>query len=1064
MVSPLGAQDSVFLTDFTTTVVNPSTYSGPTETSLELIVGATKDHGLGVVDSAGFSLDLGSTSAAFVEAAGRFTEVPIALTEAGDYIQLVLTFTNQAGILQGNSNSSLALALMNSGDVNPPEGVTNQIRFDSTGYTAGGIQNWVGYTAGIENAGGTNRFFGRPAQAEGSNNAAQELLFTSNTGAFTGALDLLTNSFAGVTVADGTVCTLIYTATLTQPGTLDLAMNLYEGTSSSGTFLASVEGSATADSLLTTSFDAIGLGYIRKGVSGNSRITFTSLEILTNKPNFPARIESGPSNLTITSGESGSLSVVASGNEPISYQWFKGSTEVPGATTNTLSFTNADSSIEGTYYVEVSNTFGHDTSPTATVSVTASLVAPSIQEAPVGAVLVEGDDYTFTVLANGSSPLSYDWQKNGVSLGAPDQATLELTDVTLADAGDYKVVVTNTVDFAESTPVTLEIWSVPTVTSSPQSTLVDAGAQVVLSVAAEGVPTPTYRWFHNGVQVPEENGATLTLDNISGTEAGSYYATAENQAGSDRSEVAQVNVRSDVTLGAIMSTSGTTGLSPDQPIELTFSAPVRAGFSGKIEVRDNSGTLVDTLDFASSTRTKSVGGLSYNYDPVLSEGNTATIVLHTGVLAYGTTYYMTIEPGALLDQSGATFVGVDDSSTIRFTTRAVAPAANAAFLRVAQDGSGDFATVQGAIDHVPSGNTRRVMIYIEEGTYRELLHIPNTKPFITLKGASRDGVVVSYLNNANRNSSNQRASFWTRADDLTIDSMTFVNTTPKGGSQAETLNSAGDRVIVRDSSFISLQDTLKLSDGGVYFHNCYIEGDVDFLWDDANAYFGDCTIHSVNKGYLVQTRTAETGRGYVFVNCRLTGEEAAAGTYLGRIDPGVFPFSSVAYINCAMGPHIASAGWLLNNASVAPTVRFYEYGSTDLEGNALDLSGRLADATVLDEVTAAQYRDASWVTGFAPFGGAWKAGLSIPQASGWAHEAALGWLWTPAASAGDSNAWVYCLRLNGWVYAVSTSGPDDVHFYAVNAGAWFWSTRRYGNWVYRFSDSSWHLLTEAGLQ
>lgn len=1067
LASSLVAQDLVFQTDFTATSVNPAAFVGPTETSLELVVGATKDHGLGVVDATGFSLDLGSTSAAFVEAAGRFTEIPIQLTEAGDFIQVVLTFNAQAGILQGNTNSSLNFALLNSGGVNPPAGVSGQIRFDLANFTSGGMQNWVGYTAGIENAGGTNRFYARPTQVEGSNSAAQEVLFPTNTGAFAGSINLATDTAAGATVANETVCTLVYTATLSQTDTLDLSMDLYEGVNSNGTLLASTAGSASGDSLLTTSFDALGVGYIRKGVSGNSRITFTALEIFTNKPNFPARIESGPSNLTITSGESGSLSVVVSGNEPITYTWYKDDGILPNETTNTVSFTNADTSIEGSYYVEVKNDFGSDTSPTATVTVTSSLVAPSIQENPVGATVVEGADYTFTVLANGSSPLSYDWQKNGVSLGAPDQPTLELKDITLDDAGPYSVVVTNTVDHAESDPVALEVWSVPEVTTSPDSALVDAGAQVVLSVTATGVPTPTYRWFRNGVQVPGESGATLTIDNITGAEAGVYYASAENDAGSDKSAVATVNVRSDVTLGAVMAVSGTSELPPDQTIDLEFSAPVKAGFSGKIEVRDNSGTLVDTLDFGATKQTKNVGGLTYNYDPVLSEGNVATIVLHTGVLAYGTTYYMTIEPGALVDATGATFTGVDDTTTIRFTTRSLAPAASANYLRVSTDGTGDFTTLQGAIDHIPSGNTRRVMIYLEDGLYRELLYIPDTKPFITLKGASREGVVVRYLNNANRNGSNQRASFWTRADDLTIDSMTFVNATPKGGSQAETLNSAGNRIIVRDSAFISLQDTLKLSDGGVYFYNCYIEGDVDFLWDDADAFFDRCTIHSMNKGYLVQTRTAETGRGYVFVDCRLTGEEGAAGTYLGRIDPGAFPFSSVAYIDCAMGPHIASAGWLLNNATTAPTVRFYEYGSTDLEGEPLELSGRLADATILDATTAAQYRDATWVTGFSPFGAAWRAGLDLPFASGWAHDASLGWIWSPAAVAGNEGPWVFDLRLNGWLYLVSTTGPDDTYFYSSNAGTsggWFWTTRRIGNWVYRFDDASWHLLTEAGLQ
>jgi hypothetical protein len=1061
----LRAQETAFSADFTASTINPPTHGVPTESSSAWVVGGTKDHNLGVIEAGTFNLDSGSTSAAFVEAASRFAIHPIELTEAGDFIRIVATFTAVAGILQGNANSQLGIGVFDSGGVNPPDGVSGQIRFDQGAYPSGGMQGWLGYSALFENTGGVNRLSTRPAQAVTTNSASQELLFTGNTGAYTGRADLATEAGDGVTLADGTVGTIVYTLTLTTPDTLELLVELFAGADASGTRLTTVRGAATGANLLTTRFDALGLGYIRKGVSGTSRLSFSALDVLTNKPNFPARIESGPSNLTITVGGAGSLAVSVSGNELITYAWYKDGELLVDETGASLAFTDADASIEGSYHVVVTNAFGSDTSVTAVVSVTDSLVAPSVQEQPAGAILVEGEGLTLTVLANGSSPLSYDWKKGGASLGAPDQPSFTLPAVTLDDAGSYTVAISNSVGTVESAAALVEVWSVPAITAFSSSLLVDPGEEVVLAVTATGVPAPTYRWYRNGAQIPGETGATLTLASVSGAQAGSYRVEAENGAGVASSPAAVINVRSSLALTGVMGPTGTGELPPDVPVVLTFDAPVQPGFAGRIELRDASARLVDAIDLGASSQRKSVGGLLYHYDPILIEGTTATVVFPGGALAYGTTYYVTLEPGAIVDASGATFIGVDDASTIRFTTRALAPAADATLLRVAADGSGDFATVQGAIDHVPANNARRVLIHIAPGTYRELLYIPANKPRITLQGTSREACVISYLNNANRNASNQRASFWTRADDLVIDSLTFVNTTPKGGSQAETLNSSGDRVVVRDSAFHSLQDTLKIDDGGVYFHACYIEGDVDFMWGDARVFFDRCTIHTVNRGYLVQVRNGQAGRGFVFVECVLTGEAGAAGTYLGRIDPGVFPYSEAVFIDCRMGPHIHPAGWLLNNATAAPTVRFYEHGSMDLAGNPLDLGARLAAATLLDPAAAAPFRDPQWVTGFDPALRAWTAGLKAPQASGWAWDRGLGWVWLHRPASNEPGNWAWNHALQSWIYLLP-SPRDEAFFYAHRAevAGWYWSARSIGPWVWRAADGEWLRLTASGLE
>lgn len=109
----------------------------------------------------------------------------------------------------------------------------------------------------------------------------------------------------------------------------------------------------------------------------------------------------------------------------------------------------------------------------------------------------------------------------------------------------------------------------------------------------------------------------------------------------------------------------------------------------------------------------------------------------------------------------------------------------------------------------------------------------------------------------------------------------------------------------------------------------------------------------------------------MYVDCRLTAAPGVGNVYLARIDPrpdvaNTWPFSEVVFLGCAIGPHVRAEGWLLNNATAAPQVRFWEFGSTDLAGNPLDFSRRLPAARRIDRETAERYRDPRFVLGWAP--------------------------------------------------------------------------------------------------
>ncbi len=129
----------------------------------------------------------------------------------------------------------------------------------------------------------------------------------------------------------------------------------------------------------------------------------------------------------------------------------------------------------------------------------------------------------------------------------------------------------------------------------------------------------------------------------------------------------------------------------------------------------------------------------------------------------------------------------------------------------------------------------------------------------------------------------------------------------------------------------------------------------------------DTELRTVSSGgYIVQARNGQGQNGYVFVNCRLTAPDGVSGVYLARIDPNVFPFSHVVWIHTSMGPHIHPAGWLLNNADWAPSVQFWEHGSTDPSGAPLDVSRRAAFSRQLTADEAARWSDPNFVFGWSP--------------------------------------------------------------------------------------------------
>lgn len=252
---------------------------------------------------------------------------------------------------------------------------------------------------------------------------------------------------------------------------------------------------------------------------------------------------------------------------------------------------------------------------------------------------------------------------------------------------------------------------------------------------------------------------------------------------------------------------------------------------------------------------------------------------------------------------------------------------------VAQDGSGDFTTVQEAINAVPDfRKANRTTILIRKGNYKEKIIIPECKINLSLIG--EDGAVITYDDYASKlnrfgeeKSTSGSASCYIYAPDFIAENLTFENSAGPVG-QAVACFVSGDRAIFRKCRFLGNQDTLYTYGYPTrqYYEDCYIEGTVDFIFGKATAVFNRCDIHSRGKGYVTAPATPQDSRyGYVFHDCRLTAAEGVENVSLSR---PWRPYAQAVFINCELGKHISPAGWdNWGKASNEQTVNYAEYNS-----------------------------------------------------------------------------------------------------------------------------------------
>lgn len=468
-------------------------------------------------------------------------------------------------------------------------------------------------------------------------------------------------------------------------------------------------------------------------------------------------------------------------------------------------------------------------------------------------------------------------------------------------------------------------------------------------------------------------------------------------------------------------------VNPDTHLELTFPGVPALGNSGQIRIYDASDNrLVDVLDLSipagpttrdttknaiytpvpyeyvsghfTNANTKPgtpsgvalptsdkyqltiIGGFTdaFHFYPVIIHGNTVTIYPHNNLLEYGKSYSVQIDPGVLTMSDGS-FKGFSGKDGWNFTTKKSSPATNPDRLVVSADGTGDFNTVQGAIDFIPDNHPNRIMVYIKNGKYEEIVYFRN-KSNITILGENRDSVIVFYKNcevfnphptNLKTNelpgtSPSRRAAFAAdHCNGIHLVNLTIKTTEEK--AQAEGLLLNGSENIVYNVTIVGSGDALQ-TNGSAYYKNCSIDGWGDVILGRGSAFFKDCELSSSDAAFM-WIRNTSANHGNVFDNCKFFMTTEGKETVIARAPTNSgknYPFCEAVILNCKLSG-ISPAGWGPIGGDTS-NAHYWEYNSTNLsDGKPVDISQRYPASRQLtmgkDSAIIANYSNPAFVLG-----------------------------------------------------------------------------------------------------
>ena len=329
------------------------------------------------------------------------------------------------------------------------------------------------------------------------------------------------------------------------------------------TLSGAASATATADSAGNYTFTGLANGTYTI-VPSHAGFTFTpssqsmtvnganvaGMNFTANGATVAPTITTPPANQTVAAGQTATFTVVAGGTAPLSYQWQKNGANITGATSasyTTPITTTADSG--SAFAVVVTNTAGTVTSAAATLTVTAAAVAPTITTQPANQTVTAGQTATFTVVAGGTAPLSYQWQKSGVNIAGATSASYTTQVTTTTDSGStFDVVVTNTAGTVTSAAATLTVNAAPTPAIQVNPTSINFGNDVVgtnlsqaLIIRNTGTAALTITQVNPTVSVFSVSGFSLPLNVAAGQQTTITVAFRPTTAGAVSGNLSMVS-------------------------------------------------------------------------------------------------------------------------------------------------------------------------------------------------------------------------------------------------------------------------------------------------------------------------------------------------------------------------------------------------------------------------------------------------------------------------------------------------------------------------------------------
>ncbi|XP_010548999.1 PREDICTED: probable pectinesterase 67 [Tarenaya hassleriana] len=281
-------------------------------------------------------------------------------------------------------------------------------------------------------------------------------------------------------------------------------------------------------------------------------------------------------------------------------------------------------------------------------------------------------------------------------------------------------------------------------------------------------------------------------------------------------------------------------------------------------------------------------------------------------------------------------------------------------------GDGDYTSIQQAIDAVPHGNPGWIIVHVRKGIYRERVHIPESKPFIFMRGNGKGKTIIQSSQSSDDNV--ESATFKVEGNHFVAFGISIRNDAPIGmafTSQNQSVAAfvAADKVAFYHCAFYSLHNTLFDNKGRHYYYSCYIQGSIDFIFGRATSVFHGCEIFVISDkrvephgSITAQNReTEEEKTGFVFVKGKVYGIDSV---YLGRAKG---PFSRVVFAKTYLSKTVVPRGW--TNWSYNGSTQNMYHGEYKCHGPGADSKERASWAKQLSKSEAQPFLSIDFIDG-----------------------------------------------------------------------------------------------------